>query len=318
MTFTDACKGTNGNDTIYDVVHVPAGLTCVAAVGAAGTGVVDMQPALDAIAGQQFDGIAVCNHQAADITEIMTQVNATWTASAKKPRWFFVGETGSISTATTLAGDANHEGVEIISWQQCRNLPGEIAAAAAVAALSKSRPNANYDGLQIPLYPPPISYSYTDAQIETALAAGVTPLVSVINASSGGVIDGIGAIVRLITSRTTLASQPYGLTRDFGTSRTAWAMAKQYDIAYARLQAQQAGGDGMLMDDDTIDLVRDTIIDVDYAAQDAKWIKNVDDNKDLLIVEEDSTVSGRLDVDSTYTIVVGMHQVAYVHRAKLG
>ena len=322
VTCTDVCQSVLGVDVVYSLVSAPAGVTVAFAQTVAGAGVLDMQPALDAIIAQDFDGIAVCNHQTADITEISTQITSTWTPSEKKPRWFFVGEPGSIATATTLASAANHEGVVIVNMEQSPSLPCEIATAAAVGALSKSRPNANYDGMVLPLYPPPIAFNFTNGELETALNAGITPLGSIVDTNTRQVIDGVVYVVRLITSRTTVlingVSTPYGLTRDFGISRTAWALARQYDLRYAIQFGSQANPDGVLDDADTIDRIRDMVIGVNFEAQSANWIKDYDTDKAALIVEDDPVASGRVNVDNTYTIVVGLHQVAFVSRAQVG
>lgn len=318
VSCTDVCKGTLGLDVMYSTVQAPAGLTVAFSQTTAGAGALDIQTALDAIAGEEFDGVAISNHIAGDITEINTHIAATWSASEKKPRWFFVGEPGSIGTATSLAASANHEGVVILSWEQSPSLPCEIATAAACGALSKNRPNANYDGMKLPLYPPPVAYKYTNAEIETALNAGLTPLMPVLNPANKSVIEGVGLVVRMVTTRTTRSSAPFTLLRDLGVSRTAWAMAKQYDLAYAEKFGSDANPDGVLLDDDTRDLIRDMVINIDYGAQDAKWIENVDANIAKLVVERDGTTSGRVNVDTAYDIVVGLHQVAFVHRAQVG
>lgn len=318
VTCSDVTKGTLGLDVTYESVQVPAGLTVAFAQTVAGAGALDIQTALDAIAGQEFDAVAISNHISADVTEINTHIASTWAASEKKPRWFFIGEPGSIGTATTLATAANHEGVVVVSWEQSRSLPCEIATAAAVGALSKNRPNANYDGMQLPLYPPPVAYAYTNAEIETALNAGLTPLSPLVDPASKSVVEGIGKIERMVTTRTTLSSIPFVLLRDLGVSRTAWAIAKQYDIAYAAKFGSAANPDGVLLTEDTEAQLRDMVLNIDYAAQDSQWIENVDEDKAKLVVERDSSAIGRLNVDSAYTIVVGLHQVAFIHRAQVG
>jgi phage tail sheath gpL-like len=315
VTATHASRGLDGNDTIYEVIKVPAGLTLTPAVSVAGATALDIQTGLDASAAQDFDAIPVSPHGAAVVTAITTHIATTWSASEKKPRWFFLGEAGTIATATSLATAANHEGVIVCSWEQARSLPQEIATAKAVLMCSKSRPNANYDGNLLPLYPPPIAFDYTSAEVETALNAGLSPLKSVVDNASKTVIEGVGKVVRLITTRTTKNAVPFVLVRDVGISRTAWALTKQYDIAYQAWAEQQP--DGPLLDDDSMAQVRDTVVGINYAAQDAKWIRNVDVDQAKTIVERDSTAVGRLNVDNSYTIVVGLHQVAYVHRAQI-
>jgi len=43
----------------------------------------------------------------------------------------------------------------------------------------------------------------------------------------------------------------------------------------------------------------------------------VDADLRLLVVEKDPSAPGRLNVDVTYTVVLGLHQVAFVHRVTI-
>lgn len=317
VTITDVTAGTLGADIMVDVVQKPTGVTVAVLETVAGAGALDISTALDAVAGQDFDALALATHHTATLTPVATHIASTWSASEKKPRWIVLGETGSIGTATTLASTANHEGVLVLNWEQSRSLPYEIAAAGAVLLCSKNRPNANYDGAKLPLYPPPIAYAYTNTEIESALNAGVTPLSPVVDPTAKTVVDGVGKVERLITTRTTRNSIPFSLLRDVGVSRTAWAMAKQYDIAFEQRFGSEAQPDGPLLTDETMEQIRDMVIGINYAAEESQWIRNVDDDKAKLVVERDSTAIGRVNLDVAYTIVVGLHQAAYVHRAQL-
>ena len=330
VTCTHTTKGVLGNDVLFDVgppygPPLPTGITAVWAQSAAGTLVVDFQNMINTSDGSSFDGIAIANHATADVTEIMTDITAQWAPGTKNPRWYFIGEPGSISTATTLAGAANHEGVVIANVQHCRNLAGEIAASVAVGALSRARPNANYDGMRLPLYPPESSFAYIGTQVETALNAGLTPLTPILNTATKAVIEGICKIERLITSRTTLNSVAFTITRDFGVSRTAWYMATQLDIAYQAKFGALANPDGVLLtdasnggDSNTMQLIRDMVVNICKAAETILILKQVDTDMTKLVVVQDLQTSGRVDVDLQYTIVVGLHQVAFIHRAQLG
>lgn len=317
VTTTYASAGVDGTDMVIDVIKMPAGLTLTPAISVAGATALDISTAIDATAGQDFDAIAVSPHAAAVITTINNHIASTWQPTEKKPRWIFVGETGTIATATALATAANHEGCLVVSWEQSRSLPCELAAAAAVALCSKNRPNANYDGQKLPLYPPPIAYVYTNGELETALGAGLTPLTAVVDNATKTVIEGVGKIVRMVTTRTTKNSLPFTLTRDVGVSRTAWALAKQYDIAFEQRFGSDAQPDGPLLTDETMDQIRDMVIGINYAAEESQWIRNVDSDKAKLVVERDGSAVGRVNLDNAYTIVVGLHQVAYVHRAQI-
>jgi phage tail sheath gpL-like len=316
VTCTCVVKGTFGADIVYEVVSYPAGTTVVAAQTVAGVGALDIQTALDAIVALEFDGVAIQTHASGDITEINTHIAATWSASAKKPRWFFIGEPGSIGTATALASAANHEGVIVLSYEQSPSLPCEIATAAMIRWLSRDRPNGNYNNSTLELQQPADIYAYTDTELESALAAGLTPLMPVVR--NGAVVDAITRIVRLITTRTTLNSQPSLLLIDIGTSRTAWYIATQIDRGYAAKIASESDPDGGLADDDTRDKIRDLVADVNMAAQERKILKNVKANLASLLVELDAVVPTRFNIDNPINPVGIANQAAFVHRVTVG
>lgn len=317
VTATHVEKGVGGQDVLYEVVSVPAGLTIVAAAGVAGAGVADETAALAAIAGVDFDAIALENHAAADITLALSHVTTAWTATEKKWRWVFLGEPGSIGTATTLAAAANDRAIVVVNCNGCRSLPGEIATAAAVGMLSRARPNGNWDGLVLPLYPPDEASAMTNSEVETALAAGLTPLEPVSDPNTRVQKDGVVQIEKLVTTCTTQGGQPFEALRDIAVPRTGAYMARQIDAAFAARFSAAANPDGVLMTDDTIAQVRDMIANLMYAAQDAKILTNVDTDLQALVVEKDGTAPVRLNIDVQYTVVLGLHQLAFVHRVTI-
>lgn len=317
VTFTAAHKGVWGNDIVFEVVSVPAGITCVAASGVAGSGVADETAALAAIAGPDYDGVALENHASADITLASSHVTVAWTASEKKWRWVVLGEPGSIGTATTLASAANDRAIAVINCNGCFSLPGEMATAGVVALLSRSRPNGNWDGMRLPLFPPYAANEMTNSQVESALAAGLTPLKPVTDPQTRVQMDGVLKIEKYVTTCTTVASQPFEALRDIAVPRTGAFIARQLDAAYAARFSALNNPDGVLLTPDTINQVKDMIANILYAAQDAKILTNVDSDLAQLVVEQDSGAPGRINVDVAYTVVLGLHQVAFVHRVKI-
>ena len=111
VTTTAVAKGVNGLDIAFSVDKVPAGLTVVSAQSVAGSGVADPTAALAAVAGPDFDAIALENHAAADIALALTHVTSAWLPAEKRWRWILLGETGSIGTATALASAANDRAI---------------------------------------------------------------------------------------------------------------------------------------------------------------------------------------------------------------
>ena len=100
-------------------------------------------------------------------------------------------------------------------------------------------------------------------------------------------------------------------------ARTGAFVARQIDAAFAAKFGAQANPDGVLLDDDAIPRVRDMISTILYNCQDAKILTHVDADLAQLVVEKDPSAPGRLNVDVTYTVVLGLHQVAFVHRVTI-
>ena len=316
VTCTDVQKGVGGNDVVFEAVSAPAGVTNAWVQTIAGAGTADETTALANAAGPDFDGIALENHVSGDITLALAHVTTAWTAGEKKWRWITIGEPGTLGTATPLASAANDRAIAVINCNGSPSLPGEFAAAAIVALFVPSRPNGNWDGMQLPLYPPYDAQVMTTSQIESALAAGVTPLMPVIN--NRVTVPGVLKIVKFVTTCTTQNSQPFEALRDIAVPRTGAFIARQIDAAFAaRFSASAANPDGALMTDDIVPQIRDMVANILYAMQAALIVKNVDADLQQLVVEPDPNAPGRVNIDVAYTVVLGLHQVAFVHRVKI-
>ena len=317
VTLTAPQKGINGVAMPLVVVSSVPGVTLTPAVSAAGTGVADAQVALDALAPLPFDGVALANHAAADVTQINADIAVRWGYAEKRWRYYFMGEPGSIGTATALTSACNHQALLVNSIEGCPSLPGEMAAALAVGSFSRNRPNANYDGMRLPLTPPPAAMVYTPTEVETAIAAGLTPCTAFVNPFTRAVTDGVVKVERMITAKTTQAGNPFRVLQDLAVSRTGIYLAQQLDVAYGDRFSADANPDGTLLTDDTVDQVRDMCERLLRAAEDAKIIRNVDLDLARLVVERDLMTIGRINVDIPYTVVVGLHQIAFLHRVQV-
>lgn len=319
VTLTHNHFGENGNDIIVTASSQPAGVALVSAAGVAGVGVVDITAALDALAGIDVDGIAIANHKAADVTDGLAHINEMWGAAEKKWRWLFIGENGSLATATALAGAANHTAIVVGNCESSPSLPGEIAASMCAAVFGRERPNAGYNKKRLPLYPPPMASAYTTTEVETGLEAGVSVMTPIADVRSKSLLEGVLKIERLVTTKTEDDDgNPFEPNRDIGVSRTGAYLARQVDVNYSNKFGPDADDpDGVLNTDDTKDRVRDMIANLLYDAQDQKIVKSVETDLALLQIDDDALVVGRLDVDLPYTVVGLVHQLACLHRVKL-
>lgn len=307
VTCTHVTTGTNGNDVAYEVVSLPAGVAIASAQSAAGTGTIDITNAVDAAVDKNYDAISISIHEANAVTDALTHLAAMWGYAQKFWRWLFMGDKATLATAQGFATSANSEKILVVSYEGSPSLPSEIATACAVAAFGVERPNANFDGVQVALYPPAKSLVYTASEIESALAGGVTPLVPT---SSGASSE----IVRLVTTKVTDAGAPFFALADLAFSRTLAFRATQYDIQY-RTRFKQEVIDGDLDDPEATLLarVRDMCVEIDREMGRLKYLRDVEDLIPQIRVEEASSPAGRLLVQAPCRVAGPLHQVAFDH-----
>jgi phage tail sheath gpL-like len=317
-TLTHRTKGTNGGDVKIAIESTAPGNTQTVATSAAGAGVTDHQAALDALGALDYDAVVFANHAAADITEIAADIAARWAPAEKKWRLYFLAETGTIGTATALAAAANTKQVYIASAEGFYNTSGEIAAALATGVFSRERPNAVYDNMKLPLTPAPVATIYNGTEVETALAAGLTPLTAVID-STGTVVASVAKVERVVSTKTTENGNPYRLARDIGVVRLGPYLARQIDIAKEQRLSADANPDGVLQTPETVETVKDIHREVLREAALQRYIApdKVEDDIAKMVAEIDSMASGRTNVDLYYTAVVGQHQIATKHNIQV-
>src|SRR6185503_3787118 len=111
---------------------------------------------------------------------------------------------------------------------------------------------------------------------------------------------------------------PFTVCRDIGVPRTGAYAARQVDARFAQEFGEQANPDGALLDEDSAKKVGDIVADVWHEMARARMLANVDEDLADLLIEEDEEVVERLDVQTSMTVIVGMHQVAYNHNVKIG
>lgn len=314
VTLTHPTKGVNGVDVKVSMVQQVAGITATVATATAGTGATDHQPALDALSPLRYDGIVFANHASADITEILADIATRWGAASKTWAQYFLGEMGTIGTATPLAAAANDKAVNIASIEGCRNTAGEMATTYAMMVFSRERLNASYDGVRVPLYPPALATIYTPAEVETALAAGLTPFTAVVD-STGSVTQNLMKCERAVTTHTTQNSQPDDKVRDIGIVKAIIGIAVQIDIAAEERFGADANPDGVRQSTDTDNAIkrmwaaiaraeaRDQVLDPDQVEADIA----------ATVVEHDLVTSGRSNVALFYHVLGSQHQIVWQH-----
>ncbi len=303
VTCTNRTKGTNGNDVAYETVQKPAGVGVVLAQTFAGAGATAITNALAALYDQRYHYIALANHATADAAAILADGALAWGFGQKNYRFYGMGERGSLGTAQTLQASYNDYRVQIATYEGTPSLPIEMSVAMGTAWWAKEAPNANMDGERLDLYPPAANLAYTDPEIESALASGLTPLVP----------DGaFSKIERHVTTQITSGGVPFEPLRDVQYPRTAAYMAEQIDIGYILGFKQE-----VLFDDeegdDPLERIRDMVVEKHRAAAAARYIRDVDDFLDQIQVVEAAAPAGRVIVSDPFRVAGPLHQAVFVH-----
>jgi phage tail sheath gpL-like len=306
VTCTATVAGENGTDIVFEVVAKPSGVGIVVATGVAGSGVIDITAALDALVDKDYHGIAIENRKSADVTDAKAHTAVQWGFAIKRFRWVFMGDASTLSTANTNSVASNDKTVLNILGEASPSLHYEIAAAAVVAAFGTERPNANLDDVILDIYPPPAASALIDSEIESALASGTTPLVPTPEGDRM-------MIVRMVTTKTLEGGVPFEDLRDLAYSRTAAYMATQYDIGYRTNFRQEYLTTDPSNANNVLKRVRDMVIDKQRAAEELEYIQNVDDYLAELQVEKAPAPLGRIITIAPIEPVSPLHQGAFVH-----
>lgn len=319
LTFTAVTKGVLGNDIGFSFDNrLPGGVSIVSATGAAGAGVLDTTAALTALAGQQYDAIALCNHTTTDIAVGLSHVTNAWLPSEKRWRILFYGETGAIGLATTLAVAANDRAIVVTCYEGCPELPGVVAAKLAFRWACATRPNASLASAKVAIAAPLDSLAFTPGEQNTAALNGVTAFIPV-KTPDGQIVQGQAAISKLVTTSTTEGGQPSAKLRNIGVPWTGAFLARQIDIGYAQRFTAEEFPDGVPFDDTE---VIQRVLEMDSAiyeqAQNDKIIRNLAADMQKWRFERDQQVPERLNQQLHCTVVVDLEQIATDHRVAVG
>lgn len=294
-TFTAGVTGVNGNGIALEVISTPAGITVTPTQSVTGVGVIDITAALDSLGTREYQSIAISNNLAADATDLAAHLDEMWGAGAKKFRHAFIGSRSSLGTATTVASGADAKHIVQASMEGAGSLPGEIAAAVAAMRLTKEQPSYNYDGTELPLYVPSDSDAYTDSEVETALAGGVTPLTKT--------DAGMAKMERLVTTQTTdSAGNPFENLLDLSNSWTLAYYGKQADIAVARAIQGQS------LDSALLRSLRGIVYRILLLGQEAGDLHNVEAHAGEIQVVAHPSIPTRVLIDIPCAVVPNAHQ----------
>ena len=321
VTFTHPTKGVNGKDVKLTIEQGVPGINAVLATTVVGTGVVDIQPGINALSPRRYEGLVTANHTTADITEIMLDLAVRWSTTSKTWGWWFLFEPGTIGTATALSAAANHRAVIVGSMEGCRSAPGEGAVATAMMVWSRAKANSGYDGVVVPLYPPDDATVYTLPEQNTAILAGLTPFVAVIDSTGAEVAARAKCVMGVTTKTTTPAGLPDNVNRDIAVARIGVYIALQLDAAWSQVTDPDVNPDGISQDQALV-LVADLNADIlrTEARQASPIISKAFVESDIaaFVAEKDGTTIGAINTNTAYHANTPNHQVGWNHNVQVG
>ena len=299
--------GTNGNRILIEVISTPAGITVTPSQEqTSGAGTASLVNALlatlaEEVAGTGYMSIAIANHVAQDLTDLGTHMDAAWESKAQHFRHAFVGVNDTLGTATTLASGSNRKETCVVTQENCGNTPGEIAVAAAAMNLSQELAAFNHSRTVLPLYPPldPLDH-YLDAEVESALSGGTTPLTVT---AQGEVL-----LERLFTTQTTFNGAPFENLRPLKNSKTGAIVAKDVD---ARLKITQLGA---LLDADYLRLITREAIQILRLHEQIGNLHKVEEHLAEVRAAVSKAVADRALLEVPYSVIPDANQVDATYR----
>jgi phage tail sheath gpL-like len=305
VTLTARNKGTCGNaiGLGYELTNA-AGVAVALSAMANGSADPLLDPAVAAVSPVRFHNVAVPYTGTTELTAVRDYLAAVSGPIEQKPGAAFVAMTGSLASSTTLSAALNAARV-MPSYLRYgatkrKTIPWEIAARIA----------ARFNWIEDPAHPmdyeelhevsaPDVAERLTRAEQESLLWNGVTPLavgpgdtVQIVRAISSYTKNGAGVDDPSLLDVTTIRCLDY----------TRQAIRDRILLRFkgAKLVAK------------TPARVKDQILDVLYTLEGMEIVRNVDDWKGQLVVEEDARVAGRINAKIPAQIVQGLHVFAAV------
>lgn len=181
VTLTSRWKGETGNDLDvrlnYYGEQTPAGLTVVIAALAGGTANPDVQPVLDAIAGQQYYSIVCPYLDGANLTALETEMASRFGPMDVLTGHVFNAKVGNHAALTTWGDGRNSPHVSTLGLYDVPTAPWVVASVwATVAEFSGANdPARPFRSLALPgVLPPPEASRFTRAERNLALYDGIS------------------------------------------------------------------------------------------------------------------------------------------------
>lgn len=298
VTLTAKHKGTLGNALVVSAASTAAALTVAVAAGVTGATDPTLATALATVFGFGHHVVVSAWNDQTSLTALRTHLDAVSHPLEQRGAVGVYGHTGTLSQATTLAGQINSGRITCALLPSAYQSPYELAAAYGAVVASEEDPARPLNTLPLTgILPNPETSQLGRTEQETALYNGVTPLEV-----------GPGKKVQIVRAITSYTLDPQGIPDisllDLTTIRTLdyvrRAVRERIALRFPRdkLSSRAAAK------------VRSEILDVLTKLEELEIVEEVEANKDGVIVERDSQDPNRLDARIPCDVVNGLHVFA--------
>lgn len=299
LTLSAKHKGKLGNGIKIAASCTASGLTATAVAMASGDVDPDITNALATVASAGHNLIITPYADQVSLTALREHLDFTGGPLEQRGAVGVYALTGTLASATTLAGQVNHGRITGALLRGARRLPWEIAAAYGAVIASEEDPARPLNTLVLTgIGVPDVADRLTRTEQEVLLRNGVAPLE----------VGPDGTSVQIVRAVTTYTVDPQGIQDvsllDLTTIRTLDYVRKsvreRVSLRFPREKLSSR----------TPPAVRGEILDVLKKLEELEIVEEVDANKDGVICERDSQDVNRLDAKIPVDVVNGLHVFA--------
>ena len=295
VTLTARNKGTQANNIAVSTIVSASGVASVVATGTSGATDPTLTTPLAAVFGGGHNIIISAWNDSTTLTSIRTHLDNVSGPLEQRGAIAAFGFTGSLASATTLAGQINSGRISGALAPSSVSQACEVAAAYGAVIAFEEDPARPLNTLALTgIAAMPLANQLSRTEQENALNNGITPLEV-----------GPGQKVQIVRAITTYTLDPQSIPDiallDLTTIRTLdyvrKAVRERISLRFPREKLSSR----------TANKVRSEILDVLYKLEELEIVEAVDDNKTGVIVERDLQDPNRLDAKIPTDVVNGLH-----------
>ncbi len=298
IDFTAKNKGTVGSQIGLTTTITATGVTSTIVAMTGGATDPDVTTALTAVFAEQYDIIASAYNDQTSITAVRDHLDTVSGPIEQRPGVSFYGNNGTLASATTLAGNINHERVNAVFLRSTKSTPYELACAFAAVRAREEDPARPLNGLELKgIHAPAIADRLDRNEQESCLANGVTPIeigpgetVQIVRFITTYIKDGQGIDDISYLDGTTISTLDY----------VRKACRERVSLRFPREKLSSK----------TAPKVRSELLDVLLRLEQLEIVEEVEANKDGLTVVKSGQDPNRLDAKIPVDVVNGLHILA--------